>query len=275
MWVVGAFLIGGATLISIQAMLSKPYDGIAQVAFEAEDYDEALALWTLDADQGDVNAHLQIGMMYEKGLGVIEDLALAAQHFQFAAELGDPAAQMRLGVMYETGLGVGRDARVAANWLTLAAEQGLLEAQTRLANLYGAGPLAIRRPDLALQWYEAAAEQGDLKSQVSAGLIHNSGRRGVELNPEAAAKWFRMAAELGSSAGQYSLATLLENRTSPSKDNIEAYAWYRVAMAQGHSRARSRVTSLENRLSPQDLVVAQAMAEQFWELFAAPFRDPD
>ena len=133
----------------------------------------------------------------------------------------------------------------------LAAKQGLLEAQTRLAALYGSGPLAMRRPDLALQWYEAAAEQGDLKSQVNAGIIHNSGPRGVERNPQAAAKWFRIAAELGSSAAQYSLATLLENRTAPSKDNIEAYAWYRVAMAQGHSRARSRVTSLENRLSPR------------------------
>ena len=266
LWGFGAVFIGGATLISAQAMLSKPYDGIAQVAFEAEDYDEALALWTLDAEHGDVNAHLRIAMMHEKGLGVIEDLALAAEHFRIAAELGDPIGQTRLGVMYETGLGVDRDTREAADWLTLAAEQGLLEAQTRLAALYGSGPLAMRRPDLALQWYEAAAEQGDLKSQVNAGIIHNSGPRGVERNPQA---------ELGSSAAQYSLATLLENRTAPSKDNIEAYAWYRVAMAQGHSRARCRVTSLENRLSPQDLVVAQTMAEQFWESFAAPFRDAD
>ena len=75
----------------------------------------------------------------------------------------------------------------------------------------------MRRPDLALQWYEAAAEQGDLKSQVNAGIIHNSGPRGVERNPQVAAKWFRIAAELGSSAAQYSLATLLENRTAPSK----------------------------------------------------------
>ena len=266
LWGFGAVFIGGATRISAQAM---------QVAFEAEDYDEALALWTLDAEQGDVNAHLRIAMMHEKGLGVIEDLALAAEHFRIAAELGDPIGQTRLGVMYETGLGVDRDAREAADWLTLAAEQGLLEAQTRLAALYGSGPLAMRRPDLALQWYEAAAEQGDLKSQVNAGIIHNSGPRGVERNPQAAAKWFRIAAELGSSAAQYSLATLLENRTAPSKDNIEGYAWYRVAMAQGHSRARSRVTSLENRLSTQDLVVAQTMAEQFWESFAAPFRDAD
>ena len=71
-------------------------------------------------------------MMHEKGLGVIEDLALAAEHFRIAAELGDPIGQTRLGVMYETGLGVDRDAREAADWLTLAAEQGLLEAQTRL-----------------------------------------------------------------------------------------------------------------------------------------------
>jgi TPR repeat protein len=82
-----------------------------------------------------------------------------------------------------------------------------------------------------------------------------------------------MAAERGSSSAQYSLGLLLENRTAPSKDNIEAYAWYQVAMAQGHSRARSRVRSLENRLDPEDLVVAQAMAEAFWESFAAPFRD--
>ena len=32
LWGFGAVFIGGATLISAQAMLSKPYDGIAQVA---------------------------------------------------------------------------------------------------------------------------------------------------------------------------------------------------------------------------------------------------
>ena len=57
-------------------------------------------------------------MMHEKGLGVIEDLALAAEHFRIAAELGDPIGQTRLGVMYETGLGVDRDAREAADWLS-------------------------------------------------------------------------------------------------------------------------------------------------------------
>jgi TPR repeat protein len=133
----------------------------------------------------------------------------------------------------------------------------------------------MRRPDLALLWYETAGARGDLKSQVNAGIIHRTGPRGVERNPEAAAEWFRMAAEQGSSTAQYSLGLLLENRTAPAKSNVEAYAWFRVAMAQGNSRARARVSSLENRLSPEDLVVAQAMSEEFWETFAAPFRADD
>jgi hypothetical protein len=71
------------------------------------------------------------------------------------------------------------------------------------------------------------------------------------------------------------LGTLLENQTAASKSNIEAYAWFRVAKAQGHSRAGRRINSLENRLSPENLVVAQAMSEEFWKSFVAPFLTND
>ncbi|MBT5859711.1 MAG: hypothetical protein HOH89_01000, partial [Alphaproteobacteria bacterium] len=38
LWALGVVLMGGVTVISIQAMLSKPYDGIASLAFAADDF---------------------------------------------------------------------------------------------------------------------------------------------------------------------------------------------------------------------------------------------
>ena len=60
------------------------------------------------------------------------------------AELGDARAQHNLGVMYEKGLGVARDDVQAVLWYRKAADQGLAEAQYNLALTYARGP-ALRR----------------------------------------------------------------------------------------------------------------------------------
>ncbi len=227
LWSVGLILIGGAVLVSAQALLSQPYDGIAEAAFEAEDYEEALALWTVRAEEGDVPALVQIGRMYEQGLGV------------------------------------GRNPRMAADWFTLAAAQGYLEAQIQLAALYGAGPLAMRRPDLALQWYKSAAEQGDTQAQVNAAILYASGPRGVVQNPEAAAKWYQFAAEHGHPAAQLAVGLLLEDREADNPSNLQAYAWFRLSAAQGNVRARARVNQMEQSFTPPDLETAQALSREF------------
>src|SRR3712207_8186487 len=64
--------------------------------------------------RSDAWADNQIGIMYERGLGVRADLAQAAAAYRRAAEAGDATGQYNLGVLYQTGKGVGQDEAEAA-----------------------------------------------------------------------------------------------------------------------------------------------------------------
>jgi TPR repeat protein len=57
------------------------------------------------------------------------DYALALTEFLAAAQQGDVTAYRNLGVMYALGQGVVTDDRQAVGWFRLAADQGLAEAQ--------------------------------------------------------------------------------------------------------------------------------------------------
>ena len=100
--------------------------------YQAGHYDSALGYWVPLADQGDANAQLNVGMMYDTGQGVAEDPARAVRLYRQSAERGHPAAQYNLGMMYASGRGIERDAGQAKFWLEQAAVQGLQNARAQL-----------------------------------------------------------------------------------------------------------------------------------------------
>jgi len=64
------------------------------------------------------------------------DSALAAQLFRPLAEQGNPQAQIKLGWIYEKGQGVQQSDQEAVKWYRKAAGQGNAEAQALLGAMY-------------------------------------------------------------------------------------------------------------------------------------------
>ncbi|WP_456713363.1 tetratricopeptide repeat protein [Bradyrhizobium sp. USDA 4353] len=62
-----------------------------------------------------------LGYMYDNGFGVPQSYDAAAELYIAAAEHGDPAAQHLLGLSYDKGHGVDQDIVLAYKWLSLAA----------------------------------------------------------------------------------------------------------------------------------------------------------
>ena len=89
-----------------------------------EDDIEAVRLYRLAAEQGDVSAQVSLGFMYDKGEGVAEDDIEALRWFLLAAEQGYAPAQSAAGLMYAHGEGVAEDAVTAYAWFSIAAAQG-------------------------------------------------------------------------------------------------------------------------------------------------------
>jgi TPR repeat protein len=111
------------------------------------------------ADEGDVDAQHNLGLMYEQGHGVTQDHAVAVSWFRKAADQGFAAAQLSLGVLYENGLGVPQDFTTAVSWYRKAADQGNAAAQLNLGIMYDNGWGVAQ--NIAHMWFSLAAAMGD------------------------------------------------------------------------------------------------------------------
>ena len=90
------------------------------VAFDRADLGSALKVWLPQAEAGDKAAQTYVGELYEKGIGVPPNFAIAAAWYRRAAEQGDSRAQINLGHIYEKGLGVTPNPGEALKWYRLA-----------------------------------------------------------------------------------------------------------------------------------------------------------
>ena len=156
------------------------------------DYENALKFYKQAAEQGDINAQLNIGHIYRSGRSGEKKPQLAAKYYLQAAEQGAVGAQRRLGDMYEFGDGVAQNFSLAAEWYRKAADQGDAGAQWRLAQLYENGKGVDFDIDTALYWYLKADKQNSSAAQWRIGTIYLFGT-GLQPNYSLAKEWFEKA----------------------------------------------------------------------------------
>lgn len=125
------------------------------------------------AQKGDAEAQGSIATAYYFGRGIEKDLSQALGWFHRAAEQGNVQAQYNLGLMLQNGEGVSpRSAEGAlltgVFWTRLAAEEGEPQAQRALGFLFITGKGVSQDVELGELWLRAAAEQGD---QVAARAL--------------------------------------------------------------------------------------------------------
>lgn len=112
------------------------------------------------------------------------------------AENGDVEAQFYLGLMYDTGEGVPQNLSQAVYWYTQAAQQGHLIAQNNLGAMYASGNGVKQSYVLAKEWYEKSANSGFSGAQHNLGRLYATGV-GVPQDYVLAHKWLNLAASRG------------------------------------------------------------------------------
>ena len=112
------------------------------------------------AEQGIVPAQFNLGLMYLKGEGVLQDYKQAFKWYTKAAEQGHALAQFNLGLMYRQGHGALQDYKQAVKWYTKSAEQGFADAQYNLGVLYALGNGVLKDTVTAYSWANIAAANG-------------------------------------------------------------------------------------------------------------------
>ena len=290
----GAAALCLAALTTPNAAASDFFDGYE--AFQRGDYDEARAIWSELAHDGDVDAQFNLGTLYENGFGVEEDAEQAARWYraaaarrvdlarlalarlqrtgalepepdedqikllETAARRGLAEAQYELGVAYDRGLGVTQNHATAAGWYQRAAEQGLTDAQYNLATLFDEGLGTPRDFEQARDWYMRAADAGEARAMNNLGYIYEKGLTGRRDYGKAVV-WYRHAAQTGLAIAQSNLAALHYLGRGVPRDFEQAYRWYKAAAEQGDAAGQNGLGLLyANGLGVErDLVKAMAM----------------
>ena len=290
---VAAAALCAAVLAAPQARGADFFE--AYEAFQRGDYEEARAVWSTLAHDGDVDAQFNLGALYENGLGVAEDAEQAARWYraaasrrldlarlalarlqrvgaldpdpdedqikllETAARRGLAEAQFELGVAYDQGLGVTQNHATAAGWYQRAAEQGLTDAQYNLATLYDEGLGTQRDFERARHWYIRAADAGEARAMNNLGYIFEKGLTGVRDYGNAVV-WYRRAAHKGLAIAQSNLAALHYLGRGVPRDYEQSHRWYMAAAEQGDAVGQSGLGLLyANGLGVErDLVRAMA-----------------
>ena len=272
-----AVVVLALLLLPAVAMAGPPTGGLA--AFHRRDFQTAVKIWQPLAEQGNAHAQFDLGVMYERGLGVEQDYAEAMKWYRKAADQGDAHGQHGIAKLYSIGDGVPQDYVEAMKWDRKAADQGYANAQFTLGVNYYAGRGSQQDYGEALKLWRKAADQGDSSAQYWLGRIYKAGL-GVPQDYPEAMKWFLKAADQGDAGAQFELGVIYftgnyglkvdntenlgsldgTNWVTPN-DYVDAAKWFRKAADQGDAYAQSDL----GQMYEKGLGVGQDLAEAyFW-----------
>jgi TIR domain/Sel1 repeat len=178
-----------------------------------KDYGQAMQWYQKAAAQGDPNAEYDVGILYDKGLGVPQDRGQAMQWFQKAAARGDAPAEYKIGQYYRAGLGVAQDYGQAMQWFQKAAALGNAEAENGIGTLYGSGAGVTQDYGQAMQWFQKAAAQGNAVAELNIGALYENGW-GIPRDYSQAIQWYQKAAAQGNATAQSAIEKLKSTRAA-------------------------------------------------------------
>lgn len=195
-----AAVVPGAPLADARPQQEQPGPqgpaGDAARAFAAGDVATARGIWEKLAAEGDGQAMNNLGVLYDQGNSVEQDVGRALHWFAKAADAGNASGMSNYGRMLDQGRGMESNPAEAARWFDLAARMGQPEAQYNLGFLYEHGRGVKKDDAAAAAWYSRAAAQRQREALGRLGHFYRVGR-GVAANPQRAALLLYAAAMEG------------------------------------------------------------------------------
>ncbi len=216
------------------------------------------------ANSGDAQACQKLGAYYDKQ----KEYRQAFKWYEKAAAAGNPSAWHNLGVMYELGQGVPQNLAQAAFHYRQATTKGNLpSAWHNMGLLYAEGNLGqIKDSKTAFEFFKKAAEQNFAPAQRAVAHALATGQ-GVSLNLAQAVKWYLRAANLNDAEAQYDLGLCLATNRGAERDLVEAYKWINLAAVNPKVRERAIEARmlLEMSMTPMQIQEGQTRSQQWLE----------
>ena len=214
-------------------------------AYLKKNYALALEILKPLAEQGDSQAQITMGLMYDYGHGVEKNPAESIKWYLMAAEQGVPLVQHDIGVKYFQGQGVEQNYLEAAKWWEQSANSGIADSQFNLGLMHYRGIGIPKDYVKAAKLFEAAAEQGHGNAQYSLAVMYAFGQSKTK-DYATALKWFNKSADQNIAQAQFNIGVFHENGYGVEKDLIKAREWYQLAADQGLQEAKQKLAALGN-----------------------------
>lgn len=133
---------------------------LGTILMNQQKYEDAMRYLQKAAEQGFAAAQCNLGLLYERGLGTVQNYSKAFEWYQKAANLGIAAGQHNLARCFTLGIGVAANPNEAFKWYRKAAEQGFAQAQYSLGKCYQEGFGTLKNEAEAEKWISKARSQG-------------------------------------------------------------------------------------------------------------------
>jgi TPR repeat protein/uncharacterized caspase-like protein len=191
------------------------------VAYDRANADSALNVWLNQAKQGDVEAQVAVGEIYQKGLGRMPEPARAAEWYGKAAEQGNARAQINLGYLYEKGLGVKQDKMAAVNWYRKAS--GLDKTGLQFFTVgdadYQKKLEALRQESQA---YKSEAEELRAELAETKQLLNQQKRAAAAIEKQLAKARDKLAKEKGKTHRNQQLIESLQHEVEINQESLNS-----------------------------------------------------
>jgi TPR repeat protein len=205
-----------------------------------------------EAEDGDVDAQYEVGIMYLKGQGVTADRGKAIEWLKTAAENGNEQASGKLSRMK------GYEKEFQAK--QKKAERGNANAQYDTGSMMLSGKGTKIDTQQAVDWLQKAADQGHEKAVTRLGIIYYKGDD-VSANPARAVELFRKVAS-SQVLAQYYLGEAYSEGRGVGRDYQAAYDWYQKADNSGYKRAGGKMINIEEEIKMQERRAARVVREK-------------
>lgn len=178
-----------------------------------------------------------------------------------AANKGDVNAQYKLGLLFEKGQGMPQNLAQAKAWLEKAAKQNHVGAMKQLGIIYLNDTNTPNHYQLAEKYFSQAAKLGDVSSQTNLAVLYLTGPGGIHQDSVKGIRLLNDAATHNDPVAQYNLSVIYFQGKFADKDLIRAYAWAMLA-ADRNNNAKALMTTLDNQLNEQQIEQAQKLSSE-------------
>lgn len=228
------------------------------------DYEKAFYYYNLAAKQDDIIGLNNLATLYYNGVGVKRSPSKAAALFAKSAKLGNADAATNLGFMYLSGLGITKDIAKGQEYLEQAAYKGNVLAGFMTGYAYYKG---FNRPidyHKAAPLIKKAADDGLDEAQLVIADMYIKGL-GYPRNYNAAVNYLLKAYNQGSIEAMMLLGDIYSGKTKYPADPIGAYIMYSLASVRGIAQASENLQILEAKLDIEKVAQAQNQATSYIE----------